>query len=713
MAEAAISLMLECPICQEQFTEPRVLPCQHTFCLHCLGKIREHQSTTESIPCPVCRATYHLSTAGIDDLPKNIFAANLIDIVCQDDVQVQAGSGASNTENRQLCTLDTDECSQPATVYCDVCDVYMCEQCELSHKNSKFTRKHKTMAITQATTRDRKPFCSKHPSIPLDIFCKDCNLIICSSCLSDHEGHKCSGLNSAMNDFRGQLDRVLAQTDQSLKAIHKAIKVTQKQTPKVKADVTKLKQQISAAYRDILRHVEEQEQCHLASIDEYYQQTEKVIAETLDKQETLETVLHSIQLYGQHLSKGSAYDLTTNVKSLVKKSEEEVSKSVPELRWKVDLTWSDWEVKGEVDRVSLVREGEVNIESDHQWTPVTGQSVTRGDRDVRQMTTVTDQSVTHGDRGVRQLNTFTTPCNSEVMGMVSYHNHLFIVHYNLDKLYVYDEGGRLKRSVQIHSKRCAPHDPRGMCLVQGEGGTHSLVISDNHGQCLWWLTTEKQAGDVKLGQPQQHKLQYDPYGVSTDRSGRAVVADCDNRRVYVYSHPGQHITCLQLSGDVYPWQALTDQSDGYVVRHGWSSQLSWVNSAGQVTRRYTDQQAVCPDHIIDDGTRLLMSDFRNRCVHKVTREGRHDGHLITDIDPACVCLDPAGRRLWVAYNGKGNKAHVMEMSYTPRSSCLPATSPATSPVTSPATSRVTSCNTSFSPVVSLTLKVTLPKITQQ
>ena len=445
MAEAAISLMLECPICQEQFTEPRVLPCQHTFCLHCLGNIREHQSTTESIPCPVCRATYHLSTAGIDALPKNIFAANLIDIVRQDDVQVQAGSGASNTENRQLCTLETDECSQPATVYCDVCDVYMCEQCELSHKNSKFTRKHKTMAITQATTRDRKPFCSKHPSIPLDIFCKDCNLIICSSCLSDHEGHKCSGLNSAMNDFRRQLDRVLAQTDQSLKAIHKAIKVTQKQTPKVKADVIKLKQQISAAYRAILRHVEEQEHRHLASMDEYYQQAEKVFAETLDKQETLETVLHSIQLYGQHLSQGSAYDLTTNVKSLVKRSEEEeVSKSVPELRWKVDLSWSDWEVKDEVDRVRLVREGKVNVGSDHQLTTVTG------------------QSVTCGDRCVRQLNTFTTQCNDDVSGMVSYHSHLFIVHSDHSRLYVYDERGRLKRSVQIPGKWCNPYD---MCIT--------------------------------------------------------------------------------------------------------------------------------------------------------------------------------------------------------------------------------------------------------
>ena len=311
MADAAISLMLECPICQEQLSEPRVLPCQHTFCLHCLEKIREHQSTRESIPCPVCRATYHLSTAGLADLPKNIFAGNLIDIVSEGDLQGQPRSGSRNTENRQLCTLDTDECSQPATVYCDVCDVYMCEQCDLSHKNNKFTKKHNTMAVTKATTRRKHMLCPKHTSKLLDIYCEECNSMICSSCLSEHDNHKCYSLEQAMHDFSCQLDQVLAQTDQSLIVITKAIKVTQKQAVKVKADVTKLKQQTSAAYSAIQRLVEEQEERHLASIDEYYQQTEKGIAETLDEQETLEAVLHSIQLYGQHLSKGSTEDLTT------------------------------------------------------------------------------------------------------------------------------------------------------------------------------------------------------------------------------------------------------------------------------------------------------------------------------------------------------------------------------------------------------------------
>ena len=109
-----------------------------------------------------------------------------------------------------------------------------------------------------------------------------------------------------MDDFNRQWGDVLDQTDQSLDAIHKAIKMNQKQDGPVKTDGTKSKQQTSPAYRTIQRHIEEEKECHLASIDEYYQQAEKVIAETLHKLGTVEAVLHSIQLYGQHLSKGSA-----------------------------------------------------------------------------------------------------------------------------------------------------------------------------------------------------------------------------------------------------------------------------------------------------------------------------------------------------------------------------------------------------------------------
>ena len=339
------------------------------------------------------------------------------------------------------------------------------------------------MIISLATTTQNQPFCPKHTSKLLDIFCED-----------------------KMDKLKGILNHVLALTGHSLKHIRKVIKVTQKQATKVKIEGRKIKQLTLAAYMAIQGHVNayvgEHVERHLASIDEYTRQSENMISETLDEQQTKWAKLKSIQLYGKHLSKGSAYDLNTNVRSLLKKAEEEVGKAVLELKWNVDVTWADWEVKDKVERVMLVKECQVKVESDQQLTTVTAQSLTHDHDD---------------DQGVQQLNIFPTKCDNDVRGMVSYHDQMFLIHSWHDTLYVYDDTGKLTRSVQMfcHKNKSKMHTPYGMCLVQGE--IDSLVISDNTGQCLWWLTTEKQASDVKLGQPRHHKLQYMPYGVSTDR----------------------------------------------------------------------------------------------------------------------------------------------------------------------------------------------------
>ena len=257
--------------------------------------------------------------------------------------------------------------------------------------------------------------------------------------------------------------------------------------------------------------------------------------------------------------------------------------------------------------------------------------------------------------------------------MTSYHNHLYIVHQNDDNLYVY-ENDKMKKSVAIYCNEDKMRTPHGVCLVKTTRVPHSLVISDHDGQCLWWLPIENHADDVKLGQPKQHDLHYHPNGLSIDGSGRAVVADMKNSCIYVYSQPGEHTKFLKLARVLYPQLALADLSGGYVILHCISNEqlcgrptyeLLWVSWAGIRLSCYTDQPAVQPYHIVNDGTDLLVCDRYNRCVHTVTKNGKYHGYVINDIDPICLCLDHAGHYLWVAYKGKGKHVHVKKIMKTP------------------------------------------------
>jgi len=50
--------MTECSICTEVFTDPRVLPCIHTFCLKCLLNYGKDRQPGDHMPCPLCRKEF-------------------------------------------------------------------------------------------------------------------------------------------------------------------------------------------------------------------------------------------------------------------------------------------------------------------------------------------------------------------------------------------------------------------------------------------------------------------------------------------------------------------------------------------------------------------------------------------------------------------------------------------------------------------------------
>ena len=50
-----LTVHFECAVCMEQFKEPKVLPCLHTYCKMCLQELLKDQGSDYVINCPECR----------------------------------------------------------------------------------------------------------------------------------------------------------------------------------------------------------------------------------------------------------------------------------------------------------------------------------------------------------------------------------------------------------------------------------------------------------------------------------------------------------------------------------------------------------------------------------------------------------------------------------------------------------------------------------
>ena len=59
---------ITCGICQEHYTEPKVLPCLHYYCKQCVLRLALRTGTGKAFPCPECHVEIILPEGGVDKL---------------------------------------------------------------------------------------------------------------------------------------------------------------------------------------------------------------------------------------------------------------------------------------------------------------------------------------------------------------------------------------------------------------------------------------------------------------------------------------------------------------------------------------------------------------------------------------------------------------------------------------------------------------------
>ena len=118
---------LTCPVCLDIYTNPKILPCLHSFCQHCLeGLPVNPQGNKYYIKCPTCRTSTELpEPTGPAAFPVAFHINNLKEVY-----------SLMKQEKAMNCSKHDD----PLRIFCETCEEVICGYCTVAdHRNHNYT----------------------------------------------------------------------------------------------------------------------------------------------------------------------------------------------------------------------------------------------------------------------------------------------------------------------------------------------------------------------------------------------------------------------------------------------------------------------------------------------------------------------------------------------------------------------------------------------
>ena len=276
---------LSCSVCMSKYTDPKQLPCLHSFCLHCLNGIQRTSGRRDKIACPECRQEFNVPDNGnLAALPTNFRINSLLDVLAIKECSI----------TRVKCGNCDERTKQ--SHYCFQCYAFWCEECIGLHNRIKANKDHYALALEEFQEQDfenilkRPSLCGiqGHGKKEMEFFCKICEVAICNACaLLDHEGHAKMLLELAANERKLRLKS--------------AIECQKKRAQAKKSQIEKLNER----YNEVL----EQAACVRENVLEYADSVHAAIEakklEILDNFERkTKSTLEQIEIHRNDMQKG-------------------------------------------------------------------------------------------------------------------------------------------------------------------------------------------------------------------------------------------------------------------------------------------------------------------------------------------------------------------------------------------------------------------------
>ncbi|XP_076455597.1 uncharacterized protein LOC143290171 [Babylonia areolata] len=249
-----------CPVCREDFSHPKILPCTHLVCRHCLLTLLDtgdHLLAT----CPLCRASIvPLDAQGHGDLDLDRF----VDDLATDLVTMVKVEARNVLRGKDVCLCDRNV---PATVFCLHCYEKLCAACAKVHQRLPATRHHRTEALCSLTTEQLltmrpPPPCPTHPHLPTDRFCLTHQHLVCVECLSLSRGgcQNVASVPEAASRERAKLKGQGERLTKKMRRLDEQIKLQNRQKKTASTSVSsqndlEKQRNMIAAYSDLIQRL--------------------------------------------------------------------------------------------------------------------------------------------------------------------------------------------------------------------------------------------------------------------------------------------------------------------------------------------------------------------------------------------------------------------------------------------------------------------------
>ena len=690
---------VSCSVCMSSFTDPKILPCFHTFCLHCLNELQRTSGKHGEITCPECRRKFQVPGSGYPkDLPANFRMNSLLDVMAIQKCNV-AGVKCGNCEK-----------TSAQSFYCFKCCAFWCDDCIAAHNIIRANKDHKVLAIKDFQDQDiedvlRRPvFCQKenHENKKLKFFCKDCEVAICNTCVVTlHEGHVKVPLQDAANERKLRLESVLES--QKVKALRKRNMITRLQSEcnEIQEQVACVKKSAQNLVDNLMRVIEAKKQEIFKEVEDKAQQSiERVVEQISDVEKELwriETSIKETERFLMRSTNAEIVQFNTVFQEEVTGEAELVDCDRKDLRHFVFFPNKSLIAKANSEGVGSLKQ--IISQTKSRNSKAEGKGITEVTVGLEAQFVLTTRN-TDNEQCYEQCDIVTVEirnndgreCATEAQVQDNKDGS-----YNIS--YFAKEAGTCQTSVMVNGEHVSgspftvqvkPRKYKPVLSFGGKGSSagmfdgpwglevneHNEIVvtdSDNNRVQIFsgdgtYLRSFGSKGD------QEGEFE-DPTGIAYLNDGNIVVADSINNRLQIFTEQGEYLTQIGGEGNLdhqfnYPWGLSVDSDGNIIVADSNNKLIKIFTPSGQFLRKFgAEDLFVDPIHCIQKDQYFLVSDNGDHSIKVFNADGDFlykfgnggEGDGVFD-NPYCLSVDKEGHLM--VCDGKNDRVQVLELNGT-------------------------------------------------